>query len=123
MPGNNESSIAAIAGKSVTNRIPQADSINKTMQEQKSETTKEIEKLNHKVIATKETDNSKNIDLKEMIDRKRFYNVKFDDTLSKLFTEVIDRETDAVVIRIPAWYSESSYDTSKKINLDLEKEV
>jgi uncharacterized FlaG/YvyC family protein len=114
MPGNNENTIAAIGGKNVSNRIPQMDAIEKTMQEQKSEITKENEKVDRKVVSAEELFNSEKPDLKEMIDRKRFYNVQFDGSLSKLFTEVIDRETDNVVLRIPAWYSESSYTNSKK---------
>ena len=114
MPGSNENSIAAIGGKTVTNKIPQFDMVEKTAQEQKSNDTKKAEETNRKIVASKEINNTEKPDLKEMIDRKRFYNVKFDDSLSKLFTEVIDRETENVVFRIPAGYSKEVYGEAKK---------
>ena len=114
MPGLNENSVGAIGGKSVTNRVPQFDMVEKTAQEQKSTEAIKAEETNSKVVATKESEKTEKPDLKEMVNRKRFYNVKFDDSLSKLFTEVIDRETENVVFRIPAGYSKEVYGEAKK---------
>lgn len=122
MPGSNENSIAAIGGKTITNRIPQMDMVEKTMQEQKSIEAKKAEKTNDKVVATKGSSDSEKADLQSNIDRKRFYNVKFDDSLSKLFTEVIDRETENVVFRIPAGYSKEVYGEAKELNKEKTKE-
>lgn len=111
MAGNQENSVAAIGGKSITHKIAQLENLEKTFQEQKADEIKKLEEVDTKVNEVDVNQKSEDIDLRDKVTPKRFYNVTFDQSLSKLFTEVLDRETDSVVFRIPAGYSEEAYKT------------
>lgn len=114
MAGSNENSIAAIGGRHVTTRVAQHDQIERPMVEQKTEEMKKAEQVDRKITEPETTEDSSSAKKELFRDPSRFYNVQFDPKISKLFTEVIDRETDNVVFRIPAGVAQEAYDKVKR---------
>ena len=115
MAGSNESSIATIGVRPVTQFVPQLESVAKPAAELKSQEVKKAEQIDVKVTATDNVGERLQAEAKRQAETKRFYDVKYDSSINRLFTEVTDSVTKDVVMRIPAGvdYSKDSYNIVK----------
>lgn len=111
MAGSYESSIATIGVRPVTHHVPQLESVAKPAAEMKSQEVKEAERIDTRVTASQDVGERLQAEAKRQAETKRFYDVKYDSSINRLFTEVTDSVTKDVVLRIPAGidYSKDSY--------------
>lgn len=111
MAGSNESSVATIGVRPVTQFIPQLESVAKPAAEVKSQEVKKAEQIDQRITASDAVSDKLQAEARRQAETKRFYDVKFDSSINRLFTEVTDSVTKDVVLRIPAGidYSKDSY--------------